>query len=99
MLNLMCRMVYAVASEWPRSDVFQVRFIAGFSRQVLILSDDPSALDAGVKLRPTADELAAIGPAFTEKWKEYYENAPDKPVMWIGPVSMSVSTTSEFLAC
>ena len=47
-----------------------------------------SALDAGVKLRPTEEELKAIGPAFKQKWEEYYVGVPDKPVMWIGPVSM-----------
>ncbi|THG94131.1 hypothetical protein EW026_g7277, partial [Hermanssonia centrifuga] len=53
-----------------------------------------NALDAGVKLRPTAEELRAIGPAFDKKWNEYYVNAPDKPVMWIGPVSMLVGDPS-----
>ena len=49
-----------------------------------------SALDAGVKLRPTEQERKDIGSAFEKKWEEYYVNAPDKPVMWIGPVSMYV---------
>ncbi|EKM52684.1 uncharacterized protein PHACADRAFT_126707 [Phanerochaete carnosa HHB-10118-sp] len=49
-----------------------------------------NALDAGIKLRPTAEELEAIGPAFTKKWEDYYLHAPDKGVMWFGPVSMLV---------
>ncbi|KAL4253749.1 GMC oxidoreductase family protein [Abortiporus biennis] len=49
-----------------------------------------NALDAGVKIRPSEEELKAIGPEFTERWKSYFENAPDKPAMWIGAVSMLV---------
>ncbi|KAG5350045.1 hypothetical protein C0989_000483 [Termitomyces sp. Mn162] len=44
-----------------------------------------SGLDAGVKLRPNADDLKEIGPHFEPKWKTYFENAPDKPVTWLGP--------------
>jgi len=46
-----------------------------------------SGLDAGVKLRPTAQELEELGPQFKKQWAEYFANAPDKPVIWIGPVS------------
>ena len=49
-----------------------------------------SALDAGVKIRPTEAERKEIGPAFNKRWNEYFANAPDKPVIWIGPVSMYV---------
>ncbi|TFK52445.1 hypothetical protein OE88DRAFT_1657716 [Heliocybe sulcata] len=48
-----------------------------------------NAIDSGIKLRPTPEELKEIGPDFEERWKEYFENAPDKPVLWIGAVSMS----------
>lgn len=47
-----------------------------------------SSIDGGIKYRPTAEELAEIGPAFTKRWNEYFANAPDKPVVWIGPVVM-----------
>ncbi|KIP06402.1 hypothetical protein PHLGIDRAFT_72751 [Phlebiopsis gigantea 11061_1 CR5-6] len=53
-----------------------------------------NALDAGVKLRPNEEELKAIGPDFRQKWEEYYVGVPDKPVMWIGPVSMFVGDPS-----
>lgn len=73
---------------WLRSHVLKVSAclrlgIAALTEQYLV-----SALDAGVKLRPTEEELKAIGPAFKQKWEEYYVGVPDKPVMWIGPVSM-----------
>ncbi|KAJ6624000.1 GMC oxidoreductase-domain-containing protein [Mycena sp. CBHHK59/15] len=46
-----------------------------------------NGLDAGAKLRPTADELKELGPAFENRWKTYFEKAHDKPVIWVGPVS------------
>ncbi|EKM55565.1 uncharacterized protein PHACADRAFT_121157 [Phanerochaete carnosa HHB-10118-sp] len=54
-----------------------------------------NALDAGVKLRPDAEELKAIGPAFTKKWEEFYAPAPDKSIFWIGSVSMFVGDPSD----
>jgi alcohol oxidase len=38
-------------------------------------------MDAGIRLRPTADDLREIGPLFTERWNKYFANAPDKPIM------------------
>lgn len=49
-----------------------------------------SGLDAGIKLRPNVDELKAIGPAFDARWKEFFVPAPDKPVMWLGPIALFV---------
>ena len=47
-----------------------------------------SGFDAGVKLRPSAEERKAIGPAFDRKWEEYYVDAPDKSVLWMAVASM-----------
>ncbi|KAF9478333.1 alcohol oxidase [Pholiota conissans] len=44
-----------------------------------------NAIDCGVKWRPNAKELAAMSPEFDERWKTYYANAPDKPVMIMLP--------------
>jgi alcohol oxidase len=46
-----------------------------------------SAVDAGIKLRPNAEELEEIGPEFENRWKTYFANAPDKPVMLSGPLA------------
>ena len=46
-----------------------------------------SGIDAGIKMRPTPAELKAMGKPFEERWKTYFENAPDKPVIWIGAVA------------
>ncbi|KAF9450080.1 GMC oxidoreductase [Macrolepiota fuliginosa MF-IS2] len=40
-----------------------------------------NAMDAGIRLRPTVDDLKEIGPTFTKRWNSYFANAPDKPVM------------------
>ncbi|KAJ8482000.1 hypothetical protein ONZ51_g5643 [Trametes cubensis] len=47
-----------------------------------------NGLDAGVKLRPFRNELDEIGPQFRKRWLDYYVPAPDKPVLWIGTVSL-----------
>lgn len=41
-----------------------------------------------MKLRPTEEELKTIGPDFTARWKEYFVNAPDKPILYIGPLAV-----------
>ncbi|EGN91908.1 hypothetical protein SERLA73DRAFT_117989 [Serpula lacrymans var. lacrymans S7.3] len=46
-----------------------------------------NGMDAGIKIRPNAEDLKELGPAFEHRWKTYFANAPDKPVIWIGSVS------------
>ncbi|KAF8905672.1 GMC oxidoreductase-domain-containing protein, partial [Mucidula mucida] len=43
-----------------------------------------NGLDAGIKMRPTAADLKELGPVFENRWKTHFENAPDKPVIWVG---------------
>lgn len=43
-----------------------------------------NGIDAGVKLRPSDEELKDIGPGFQQRWKAYFANAPDKPILWTG---------------
>lgn len=47
-----------------------------------------SGIDAGIKIRPTEEEVLTIGPAFARKWKEFFVDAPDKPILWLGPMAM-----------
>ncbi|KZT29805.1 GMC oxidoreductase [Neolentinus lepideus HHB14362 ss-1] len=49
-----------------------------------------NAIDSGVKLRPTSEELKELGPDFEARWKERFENSPDKPALWIGSVAMFI---------
>ncbi|KAK7464324.1 hypothetical protein VKT23_006492 [Stygiomarasmius scandens] len=43
-----------------------------------------NGMDVAGKIRPTEDELREMGPEFQQRWKDYFENAPDKPVLWMG---------------
>jgi alcohol oxidase len=36
-------------------------------------------------MRPNKEDLKDIGPAFEARWKNYFEDAPDKPMIWLGP--------------
>ncbi|OCH90857.1 alcohol oxidase [Obba rivulosa] len=47
-----------------------------------------NGIDAGIKFRPSPKELTAIGPDFTREWQRYFVNAPDKPVLWMGPLAL-----------
>jgi alcohol oxidase len=38
-------------------------------------------MEAGIRLRPSVDDLKEIGPTFTERWNKYFANTPDKPIM------------------
>ncbi|KAH9837721.1 GMC oxidoreductase-domain-containing protein [Rhodofomes roseus] len=53
-----------------------------------------NGVDAGIKIRPSEKELEDIGPEFRQRWYEYYANSPDKPVFWLGALSMFVGDPS-----
>ncbi|KAK7688538.1 hypothetical protein QCA50_008076 [Cerrena zonata] len=53
-----------------------------------------NGIDAGIKLRPTKEEVEKIGPAFSKKWEAFYANAPDKPVIWLGTMAQFVGDFS-----
>lgn len=52
-----------------------------------MLSVVSSSVDAGVKLRPTQEELEELGPSFRQIWEEFYVGAPDKPVACLVPTA------------
>ncbi|THH28874.1 hypothetical protein EUX98_g5304 [Antrodiella citrinella] len=54
-----------------------------------------NGLDAGIKLRPNEAELRSIGPAFRAKWNSYYNNAPDKAILWFGCASFCIGGVAE----
>lgn len=43
-----------------------------------------SGVDAGIRMRPNKEDLKEIGTEFDSRWKSYYADAPDKPVVFIG---------------
>ncbi|KAJ4465375.1 GMC oxidoreductase-domain-containing protein [Lentinula edodes] len=46
-----------------------------------------NSIDAGIKLRPTSEELEELGPSFRQLWKDFYVGAPDKPVAILCPTA------------
>lgn len=50
-----------------------------------------NGIDAGVKIRPTEAELAAMDrwptPQFRSGWESYFKHKPDKPVMHYSVIS------------
>ncbi|KAK7033332.1 GMC-OxRdtase-N domain-containing protein [Favolaschia claudopus] len=46
-----------------------------------------NGIEAGIKIRPNSTDLEVLGPTFTRRWNDFFANQPDKPVMWIGPIS------------
>ena len=49
-----------------------------------------SAFDAGIKIRPNAEDLQTIMPEFEERWKTYFANSPDKPITILGILALYV---------
>ncbi|KAI8986150.1 alcohol oxidase-like protein [Trametes punicea] len=47
-----------------------------------------NGLEAGIKIRPFKEDLDDIGDAFRKRWREFYAPAPDKPILWIGSMSL-----------
>ncbi|EIM87866.1 alcohol oxidase-like protein [Stereum hirsutum FP-91666 SS1] len=53
-----------------------------------------NGIDGGVKMRPSPSELEAFGPEFKRRWDTEFVDKPDKPVLWMGIVSMLVGDPS-----
>ena len=53
--------------------------------QCLLTHYKNSGVDAGIKLRPTNEELSSMSPEFNHRWSTFFANAPDKPVMLAMP--------------
>ena len=76
-----------MVARWKRSDGDQVSFCR--SSHLSVVSADTlqiSAIDAGIKMRPTNEELLSMSPEFNySRWSSYFANAPDKPVILAVP--------------
>jgi alcohol oxidase len=46
-----------------------------------------NSIDVSSKLRPTEDEVSALGPDFKEAWDRDYKNDPNRPLMLCAMVS------------
>ncbi|PCH43097.1 GMC oxidoreductase [Wolfiporia cocos MD-104 SS10] len=38
--------------------------------------------------KPSEEELKSIGPEFEQRWNDHFAGAPDKPVLWLGPITI-----------
>ena len=47
-----------------------------------------NSIDIAAKLRPTADEVAALGPEFQAAWDRDFKHAPNRPLMIFAPLSV-----------
>lgn len=60
-------------------------------RQQLIDSKDKvlgwNGIDIASKLRPTEDDVAALGPEFQNAWNKDFKNFPDRPLMLTGLIA------------
>jgi len=70
-----------VVARWKRSDGVQVSFGRLSFPAVSADTLKNSGIDAGIKMRPTNEELSSMSPEFSRRWSTYFANAPDKPVM------------------
>lgn len=90
MLTAESRMDRPVAERWYWSNGTQVCIGCHHFHLLSPSLAYSSAIDSGIKLRPSEEELKIIGPEFTEHWQRVFANAPDKPVLWMGSVCMYV---------
>ena len=74
-----------MVARWKRSDGVQVGFIRLHLPAVSTDTLQNSAVDAGIKMRPTNEELSSMSPEFDRRWSTYFANAPDKPVILMLP--------------
>ncbi|KAJ7031361.1 GMC oxidoreductase-domain-containing protein [Mycena alexandri] len=61
-----------------------------------------NGIEAGIKIRPNAQDLEVLGPTFSKRWQDFFANQPDKPVMWVGPLAgytgVNASAKGKFFA-
>lgn len=70
------------------SAVFKVS--APYGELYMLTQYAPSGVDAASKIRPTPADLNAIGPAFKQRWAQFFNTDAhaDKPVYLMIPLSM-----------
>ena len=75
-----------MVTRWKRSNCVQVSFGRVHLPTVSALTPiQNSGVDAGIKLRPTNEDLSSMSPEFDRRWRSFFANAKDKPVMLAMP--------------
>ena len=50
-------------------------------RSAFLLTRRSSGINAGIKMRPSQEDLKELGQEFEKTWKGFYAPAPDKPLI------------------
>ncbi|KAK0449786.1 GMC oxidoreductase-domain-containing protein [Desarmillaria tabescens] len=54
-----------------------------------------NGIDAGIKIRPVDKDLTELGPEFKKRWDSLYVPAPDKALLWLGPIAGYMGRTPD----
>ena len=73
---------YKMEKVWSRASQFRS---SSFYLLVPLTPLQYSGADAGIKLRPTNEELSSMSPEFDRRWRTFFANAKDKPVVLAMP--------------
>lgn len=49
-----------------------------------------SGIDAGIKIRPNSQDLEELSPEMQMRWRDFYANSPDRPLLLMGPMAAYV---------
>ncbi|KAF9036216.1 GMC oxidoreductase-domain-containing protein [Panaeolus papilionaceus] len=46
-----------------------------------------NGIDAGIKIRPNSQDLEELSPEMQMRWRDFYANSPDRPLLLMGPMA------------
>lgn len=83
--------LYAYKTDFAPEETLDPVVQGRLKPEDLIGSNSPllgyNGQDISAKLRPSDEEVAALGPKFQEAWDKYYKNRPDKPLVLMSPIN------------
>ena len=85
-----------MAAWWKRHDGVQVSFNRLHFLALFTETSQKNGCNAGIKIRPTKEELSSMSPEFDHRWSTYFANVPDKPVMLIVPYARWVHLVLDY---
>ncbi len=80
-----------MAGEWQRTFGTEVGLISS-TQPKLATHRYVSGIDAGIKLRPSPQELKTMLPELNHRWETYFANFEDKPLLAMASYTGSVHT-------
>lgn len=83
--------LYAYKTGLEPEDTFDVVVQGRVKPEDLIKENSPllgyNAQDVTCKLRPSDDEIAALGAEFQQAWDQHFKVRPDKPLVLMSPIN------------